>query len=48
MVASREAVYSRVEDVLVEALGGDKEEVTESATLSGDLGAATKLRPLSR
>ena len=33
------AVYQKVEEVLIEALGVDAEEVNESATLAGDLGA---------
>lgn len=39
MAMSREEVFNRVKDVLVEALGVDDDEVTESSTLSGDLGA---------
>ncbi|MBK8269605.1 MAG: acyl carrier protein [Planctomycetes bacterium] len=36
---SRDEVYSKVKDVLVDALGVDDDEVTETATLQGDLGA---------
>lgn len=36
---SREAVFEKVRDVLVEALGVDEDEVTPEATLQGDLGA---------
>jgi acyl carrier protein len=36
---SREEIYKKVQDVLVEALGVDEEEVTPDATLRGDLGA---------
>ncbi|MCB9851369.1 MAG: acyl carrier protein [Phycisphaerales bacterium] len=39
MALSREDIFSRVKEVMVEALGVDDDEVTESATLSGDLGA---------
>ena len=39
MAMSREEVFNRVRDVLVEALGVDDDEVLESPTLSGDLGA---------
>ena len=35
----RSDLLRRVEDVLVDALGVDSDEITESATLSGDLGA---------
>lgn len=39
MAMSRDEVYSKVKDVLVDALGVDDDEVTEQATLQGDLGA---------
>lgn len=39
MAMSREDVFAKVKDVLMEALGIDEEEVTDNATLQGDLGA---------
>ena len=39
MALSRNEIFTRVKDVLVEALGVDDDEITETATLSGDLGA---------
>ncbi|MBX3393857.1 MAG: acyl carrier protein [Phycisphaerae bacterium] len=39
MAMSRDEVYSKVKDVLVDALGVDDDEVTEEATLQADLGA---------
>jgi acyl carrier protein len=36
---SRDEIYARVRDALVEALGVDEEEVTPEATLMGDLEA---------
>jgi len=39
MAMSREEVFAKVKDVLMDALGVDEEEVTENATLQGDLGA---------
>lgn len=39
MAMSREDVFEKVKDVLVDALGVDDDEVTEDATLTGDLGA---------
>jgi acyl carrier protein len=39
MAMSREEVLEKVEAVLVDALGVDEDEVTEEATLTGDLGA---------
>jgi len=39
MAMSREEVFEKVKDVLVDALGVDDEEVTENATLQEDLGA---------
>ncbi|MFH0983046.1 MAG: acyl carrier protein [Planctomycetota bacterium] len=39
MPATREEVFKQVEEVLIDALGVDEEEITEKATLTGDLGA---------
>ena len=39
MPMSRDEVYNKVKDVLLDALGVDDDEVTPTATLSGDLGA---------
>jgi len=39
MALSRDEIYSKVKDVLVDALGVDDDEVTPTATLKGDLGA---------
>ena len=39
MAASRDDVFSKVRDVLTDALGVDEEEVVPEATLQGDLGA---------
>ncbi|RKY07448.1 MAG: acyl carrier protein [Planctomycetota bacterium] len=39
MAMSREEIYDEVKEILVDALGLDDDEVTESATLMGDLGA---------
>ena len=39
MAVTREQVFEKVREVLVEALGADEEEVTGKATLMGDLGA---------
>jgi len=36
---SREQIFASVQETLVEALGVDDDEVTEDATLKGDLGA---------
>ena len=36
---SRDEVYKRVEDVLIEALGVESDEVSSDATLTSDLGA---------
>lgn len=36
---TREEIFSKVQDTLVDALGVDEEEVTPEATLIGDLGA---------
>lgn len=39
MPPTKEEVYSKVQDALVDALGVDDDEVTPEATLVGDLGA---------
>jgi acyl carrier protein len=39
MAMSRAEVFGKVKEVLVDALGVDDEEITEEATLTGDLGA---------
>ena len=39
MPLSRDEIYQKVKDVLVDALGVDDDEVTPTATLRGDLGA---------
>ncbi len=39
MAMSREEIFEEVKEVLVDALGLDDDEVTESATLMSDLGA---------
>lgn len=39
MAISRDEIFKKVQEVLVDALGLDEEEVTEEATLMGDLGA---------
>ncbi len=39
MSMSREDIFRNVQETLVEALGVDDDEVTETATLTGDLGA---------
>ena len=39
MAMSRDEIYEEVQEVLVDALGLDDDEVTEGATLMGDLGA---------
>ena len=39
MAMSRDDVFAKVRDVLVEALGVDEDEITEEATLQGDLDA---------
>jgi len=36
---SRDEIFSKVQETLVDALGVDDEEVTPEATLNGDLGA---------
>lgn len=39
MAMSRDEIFSQVQEVLVDALGVDDDEVTNDATLMGDLGA---------
>ena len=39
MALSRDEIFTKVQGVLVDALGVDEEEVTESASLREDLGA---------
>ncbi len=39
MAMSRDEIFNQVKDVLVDALGLDDDDVTEDATLMGDLGA---------
>ena len=39
MAMSREEIFGRVKETLVEALGVDEDEVLGQATLTGDLGA---------
>ncbi|MHC5082371.1 MAG: acyl carrier protein [Planctomycetota bacterium] len=39
MAMSRDEIFEKVQEVLVDALGLDDDEVTEDATLMGDLGA---------
>lgn len=39
MAMSRDEVFGKVQEVLVDALGVDDDEVTEGAALMGDLGA---------
>ncbi len=39
MAISRDEVFQQVQEVLIEALGVDDDEVTDNATLMGDLGA---------
>jgi acyl carrier protein len=39
MALSRDEIFQKVKDVLVDALGVDEDEVTPNATLRGDLGA---------
>lgn len=39
MAMSRQEIFKSVQETLVDALGVDAEEVTEDATLTGDLGA---------
>ncbi len=39
MAMSRDEIFNKVQEVLVDALGLDEDEVTAEATLMGDLGA---------
>jgi len=39
MAMSRDGIFEEVREILVDALGADDDEVSESATLMGDLGA---------
>jgi len=39
MAMSREDIFKQVQETLIDALGVDDDEVTEGATLTGDLGA---------
>ena len=39
MPMSREEIFSEVKETLIEALGVDEDEVVDTATLTGDLGA---------
>lgn len=39
MGMTREEIFEKVKETLVDALGVDEEEVTEQASLTGDLGA---------
>ena len=39
MAMSRDDVFAKVQNVLIEALGVDEDEITEEATLQGDLDA---------
>jgi len=39
MAISHDEIFSRIKEVLVDALGADDDEVTAQATLMGDLGA---------
>ena len=39
MTMSRDEIFTKVQEVLVDALGVDDDEVTTEATLMGDLGA---------
>jgi acyl carrier protein len=39
MAMTRDEVFEKVQEVLVDALGADDDEVTPDATLMGDLGA---------
>jgi len=39
MTMSRDEIFQKVQEVLVDALGADEDEVTADATLMGDLGA---------
>ncbi|MCP4593559.1 MAG: acyl carrier protein [bacterium] len=39
MAPQRDELFKQVEEVLVDALGVDEEDISEEATLTGDLGA---------
>ncbi len=39
MASSRDEIFSKIQEVLTDALGVDDDEVSPSATLQGDLGA---------
>jgi acyl carrier protein len=39
MAIARDQIFTKIQEVLVDALGVDDDEVTEDATLMGDLGA---------
>ena len=39
MSMTKDEIFSHVQEVLVEALGADEDEITESASLTADLGA---------
>ncbi len=39
MAMSRDEIFQKVQEVLIDALGADDDEVTPEATLMGDLGA---------
>ena len=39
MAASRDEIFEQVQEVMIDALGVDDDEVTQEATLMGDLGA---------
>ena len=39
MAMSHEEIYDKVKETLIDALGVDEDEVTDEATLMGDLGA---------
>ena len=39
MAMSREDIFKEVQEVMVDALGVDEDEVTQQATLMGDMGA---------
>jgi acyl carrier protein len=39
MAMTRDEIFGKVQETLVDALGVDEDEVTEEATLMGDLGA---------
>ena len=38
-VSSKQDIFSKVQEALVDALGVDEEEIMPDATLQGDLGA---------